>query len=83
MCTGMSLAAQDLMASRSNKARPQRGRGTRSVTDEHAPSGRHFADDGRKVADLERVGAMAPDTDPDDTDVRPRHGGRGRDGRPR
>jgi hypothetical protein len=66
------------MAGTRNAARGPRGRGTRSVTDEHAPKGRHFSDDGRKVANLERVGAMAPDTDPDDTPVRSRHDGRRR-----
>ena len=32
--------------------------------------GELFTDDGRKVRDVERVGAMAPDTDPPDTGVR-------------
>jgi hypothetical protein len=27
---------------------------------------KHYAADGRKLVDLERVGAMTPDTDPDD-----------------
>jgi hypothetical protein len=43
-----------------------------SLTDQRAPRGRHFAEDGRKVADLERVGAMSPDADPDDTPPRTR-----------
>jgi len=56
------------MAARSPKSPSRsRKRGTVSMTDQHAPRGRHFADDGRKIADLERVGSMAPDTDPDDT----------------
>ena len=35
-----------------------------SFIDEHSPTGKQFGD-GRKVADLDRVGAMAPDADPD------------------
>ena len=73
MHTGTLLAATIGMPSRSSKSPPRsRKRGTVSLTDKHAPRGRHFADDGRKVADLERVGAMAPDTDPDDTPPRTR-----------
>lgn len=32
--------------------------------------GELFTDDGRKTQDVERVGAMSPDTDPPDTGVR-------------
>jgi hypothetical protein len=32
--------------------------------------GELFTDDGRKTQDVERVGAMAPDTDPPDSGVR-------------
>jgi len=35
-----------------------------SFADDHSRRGKHFTD-GRKVRDLDRVGAMAPDTDPD------------------
>ena len=34
-----------------------------SFVDEGTRAGKQFADGGRKVADLERVGAMSPDAD--------------------
>ena len=36
-----------------------------SFIDDHPPRGRQF-NDGRKVADLERVGSGSPDADPDE-----------------
>lgn len=36
-----------------------------SFMDEGSRAGKQFADGGRKVADLERVGAMSPDSDAD------------------
>jgi len=39
-----------------------------SFIDEHSPMGKQFGD-GRKVADLDRVGGMAPDADPDETEA--------------
>jgi hypothetical protein len=54
--------------SRSTASRP--GGTPPSVSDENeqlagADAGPLFADDGRKVRDTERVGAMAPDADPE------------------
>ena len=43
------------------------GRTPPSISDEQlarSDHGKLFADDGRKVRNTERVGAMAPDTDP-------------------
>lgn len=42
-----------------------------SFVDEKSPRGKQFGD-GRKVADLGRVGAGAPDTDSDELPKRPR-----------
>jgi hypothetical protein len=44
-----------------------------SLSDERlarSDRGKLFTDDGRKVRDVERVGAMAPDTDPPDSGPR-------------
>jgi hypothetical protein len=65
----------------SRKDRPSRGapRAARagstptSLSDERlarSDRGKLFSDDGRKVRDIERVGAMAPDTDPPDSGPR-------------
>jgi hypothetical protein len=42
-----------------------------SFVDEHSPRGKQFGE-GRKVADLDRVGAMTPDADSDELPKRPR-----------
>jgi hypothetical protein len=52
-----------------DRAAPEERTGTTppSVSDERAARtdpGKLFADDGRKVRDTERVGAMSPDADP-------------------
>ena len=36
-----------------------------SVPSEHLPTDNHFSGDGRKLKDMSRVGAMAPDADPE------------------
>jgi hypothetical protein len=36
-----------------------------SVPDEHLPTDKYFTGDGRKLKELSRVGAMAPDADPE------------------
>ena len=42
-----------------------------SFVDESSPRGKQFGE-GRKVADLDRVGAATPDADPDELPKRPR-----------
>ena len=61
---------------RSSRDAPRAGRAGStppSLSDEQlarSARGKLFTDDGRKVRDLERVGAMAPDTDPPDSGPR-------------
>lgn len=76
--SGALLAAIDRM--RHKKQTPSRkeehghaGSTPPSVSDELMDGddpGELFTDDGRKTQDIERVGAMSPDTDPPDTGVR-------------
>jgi hypothetical protein len=58
------------MATTKHPSRAAPGSTSPSVSDERmggSDPGRLFTDDGRKVRDLERVGAMSPDTDPPDS----------------
>jgi hypothetical protein len=69
--SGALLAGDRSMATRKTPSRsePSRtGSTPPSVSDEElarSDEGKLFTDDGRKAHDTERVGAVAPDTDPD------------------
>jgi hypothetical protein len=76
---GVLLAHHRFMATRKipSRSEPSRtGSTPPSVSDEElarSDEGKLFTDDGRKAHDTERVGAVAPDTDPDSDITAPMH----------